>query len=88
MNKEEIIKRALIILHTTGYTNELEKSLCIDAIEQLQQENKQLKDRIDKAIEYIKNNSEEWEFNIYGTPKILMIKVTRENFLKMLKGDE
>ena len=47
MNKEEIIKRALIILHTTGYTNELEKSLCIDAIEQLQQENKQLKHNLE-----------------------------------------
>lgn len=58
MNKEEITKED--ILNVTGsmfdtmldYVDNSNKE-----IEQLEQENKQLKARIDKAIEYLKDNS-------------------------------
>ena len=36
-----------------------------DCIEQLQQENARLKDKIEKAIEYIKTNCKEWENDDY-----------------------
>lgn len=51
-------------------------------------EYQKLRNRIDKAIEYIENNSRQSELNIYGIPKCLIFKGSVENLLETLKGED
>ena len=61
MNKEinKIISWIEMSYTRLNYKEEL---LLVNYIKQLQQENKQLKDKIDKAIEYL----DDWLFNVGG----------------------
>lgn len=76
MNKEEKIK--------VDFKLE-DIPMIIDTMEQLQQENKQLKERIDKAIEYLKS----YDDGCY-TDSSLKYKVAELNItelLEILKGE-
>ena len=68
-------------------------------IKQLQQENQELKDRIDKAIEYIEKDTRWFDSeyaSIYGTlctcagakDNRLEVMVNPSNLLEILKGDK
>ena len=66
----------------------------IDANVKLQDENKLLKEdkeilkrRIDKAIEYVEENTNENEAKFYGIPDYKVFKGNIEQVLKILKGE-
>ena len=76
-----------------GYTrlNYKEELSLVDYIKQLQQENKQLKDKIDKAIEYIENNSlyeEEYDYDYEENSYLSGIddETAKKDLLKILRG--
>jgi L-lysine 2,3-aminomutase len=58
-----------------------------DDVHHLQQENKELKERIDKAIEYIKTHSEMTDLQICGIENVLAFRGNLEKLLEIL-GDE
>lgn len=105
MNKEELTKED--ILNVTGSIFETMLDYADNSnkeIEQLQQENKQLKDEIkayqdmyfdkiviiNKAIEYIENNS--YYYNADGEIMFVIEEENEENFckdvLEILKGED
>lgn len=68
MNREELIGKLQMVY--VGDKNALNELIGYydglkDVIKILQQENTQLKDKIDKAVEYIKTNCKEWENDDY-----------------------
>lgn len=78
MSEEEVRQRAKELLN-------LPKEHLITQYMFLQQENEQLKNKIDKAIEYIKERT---EFNQYSEvyPSVLDAREVKE-ILKILKGE-
>ena len=72
-----------------GYTrlNYKEELSLVDYIKQLQQENKQLKDKIDKAIEYMKDFTFE-PLLTNEDRKLIMYNDNLRNFEKILKEVE
>ena len=87
MSKEEILTKYIELINK-NYCRDCNELNCIDnfphkkianAIRELQQENQQLKDRINKAIEYIDNTyGDEWE--IHGD-------YVQNKIVEILKGD-
>ena len=47
-----------------------------------------LQERIDKAIEYIENNSEMTDIHIYGIENVLAFRGSCSKLLEILKGEE
>lgn len=82
MNKEinKIISWIEMSYTRLNYKEEL---LLVNYIKQLQQENKQLKDKIDKAIEYL----DDWLFNVGGLGACMDYKDINE-ILDILKEVE
>ena len=70
MNKE---KQTTIFIDTEDMEERYAKGLYVDY---LKEENQQLKDRINKAIEYIENPTHE------------MSVITYQNLLEILKGED
>ena len=73
MNKEEILNKYIDLIDQ-GYCSDCNELNCIDdfphskiarAIRELQQENQQLKDRINKAVEYIEKCNKEEGLSMY-----------------------
>lgn len=60
----------------------------LEYVKKLQQENKLLKEVIDKAIEYINHFSKESEVKIYGLPKCKVFIGDIEQLLDILKEVE
>ena len=103
MNKEEI-ENYIAELESMFELSELEEHsrniLKVgNYIKQLQQENQELKDRIDKAIEYIEKDTRWFDSeyaSIYGTlctcagakDNRLEVMVNPSNLLEILKGDK
>jgi hypothetical protein len=74
--------------------NEIEQNnLMVEAVKEqkyneLLKENNQLKDRINKTIEYIEEHLKESEVKIYGIPKCKIFMGSVEELLDLLKGDK
>ena len=97
MNKEEKITISVNEEDVQNIINAYEKD--IEYINQLEKENQELKDRIDKAIEYIEKDTRWFDSeyaSIYGTlctcagakDNRLEVMVNPSNLLEMLKGDK
>lgn len=83
MNKE-IIKQIIIdTINGEEHLGENLKKQCIEYIEELQQENQKLQERINKAIEYMKNNATS---NYFDKEKNMFRR--EEDLLEILKGVE
>ena len=73
-------------------TTELEKVILNDLIKEtesvveLSDENIKLKNKIDKAIEYINTHSEMTDFQIYGIENTLYFRGSVDKLLDILKG--
>jgi hypothetical protein len=98
MNEEEkdFFERCFGIVAGLEVENEAQaiaKEVVLDEVENLQQENHQLKDRINKAVEYIENNSlydEEYDYNYEEEMYLSGIddEVAKRDLLDLLKGDK
>ena len=97
MNKEEKITISVNEEDVQNIINAYEKD--IEYINQLEKENQELKDRIDKAIEYIEKDTRWFDSeyaSIYGTlctcagakDNRLEVMVNPSNLLEILKGDK
>ena len=95
MNKEEKITISVNEEDVQNIINAYEKD--IEYINQLEKENQELKDRIDKAIEYIEKDTRWFDSeyaSIYGTlctcagakDNRLEVMVNPSNLLEILKG--
>ena len=81
MNEEE-----KIMLETNRSITNMETCFR-NKIQQLQQENKELHNKLEKAIEYIEHFSKNSEVKIYGIPETKVFIGDIEQLLEILKGD-
>ena len=87
MSREDIEQLVDRMLLTLKYAEEQEWKVLAEYIEDLQQENKQLKDKIESAIEYIKEHTEDSQLKIYGISDCKIFKGSIEELLEIL-GDK
>ena len=90
MNREEIkamIKDCVYSEDGITYMSDKQYNNCINIIEQLQQENQKLKERIDKAIEYINSNDIE-VLKYHDIPsETSSYEIVTVDLLKILRGE-
>ena len=84
MNKELIKELELLRFYKEKGCLDTHYKVLIDYIDELEQQNKELHNKIDKAIEYLEEDDNFWIPDSYSEDKVKMIQ---EELLKILKGD-
>ena len=94
MNEYEILKDQLFneretynFIDKLGYDDWNKKEVIRKYIKHIRQQNKELHNKIDKAIEYIEHFSKDSEIRIYGIPATKVFIGDMEQLLEILKGE-
>ena len=94
MSREDVEQLVDRMLLTLKYAEEPEWNVLAEYIEELQQENQQLKDRINKAVEYIRKSDTLYEFkedkSSVSIPNSIIVDdyKCRKELIDLLKGDK